>query len=113
MCTSYYLGALTAMIELSRALGEPYDRYAELHAKGKEYMEEDLFNGEYFIQKIKWDGLRQENPENQIDETWDPREAERLRKEGPKHQYGNGCLSDGIIGMWHATVCGLDEVIDN
>lgn len=24
-----------------------------------------------------------------------------------------GCLSDGILGMWMASVCGLDEVLDN
>ena len=28
-------------------------------------------------------------------------------------QYGTGCLSDGILGMWMASVCGLDEVLDN
>lgn len=113
MCSSYYLGALTAMIELSKACGEPYEKYQELLEKGKEFMETELFDGEYFIQKIKWDGLREENPERRIDETWDPVEAERLRKEGPKHQYGSGCLSDGIIGMWLATACGLEEIIDN
>jgi len=113
MCTSYYLGALTAMVEISKALGGPYEEYQSLLESGKVFMETELFDGEYFIQKVKWAGLRQENPENQIDETWDPVEAERLRKEGPKHQYGSGCLSDGIIGMWHATVCGLNEIIDN
>ena len=36
-----------------------------------------------------------------------------LKEEGPKYQYGTGCLSDGILGMWMASVCGLDEVLDN
>lgn len=31
---------------------------------------------------------------------------ELLKKEGPKYQYGTGCLSDGILGMWMASVCG-------
>ena len=34
-------------------------------------------------------------------------------KEGPKYQYGNGCLSDGILGMWIAKVCGIDDPIVN
>lgn len=112
MCTSYYLGALTAMVEMSKTLDEPCDKYDFLLQKGKEFMETELFDGEYFIQKIKWDGLKQENPENAIDETWNPIEVERLRREGPKHQYGSGCLSDGVIGMWMASVCGLDEVLN-
>jgi uncharacterized protein (DUF608 family) len=113
MCTSFYLGALTAMVELGKDLGEPYDRYQTLLDKGKKYMESDLFNGEYFYQKVKWDGLRQENPEHFIDETWNPIEVDRLRREGPKHQYGNGCLSDGVIGMWLASMSGLGEILDN
>ena len=35
------------------------------------------------------------------------------KKKRPKYQYGTGCLSDGILGMWMASVCGLDEVLDN
>ena len=36
-----------------------------------------------------------------------------LKKEGPKYQYGSGCLSDGILGMWMASVCGLTEGIED
>ena len=35
-----------------------------------------------------------------------------LEKEGPKYQYGKGCLSDGVVGAWLSLVCGLDEAID-
>lgn len=35
-----------------------------------------------------------------------------LHKEGPKYQYGKGCLSDGVIGCWMARVCGLPEPMD-
>jgi len=37
---------------------------------------------------------------------------ELLKMEGPKYQYGTGCLSDGILGAWIAGVCGLDNIID-
>ena len=35
-----------------------------------------------------------------------------LQKEGPKYQYGTGCLSDGVLGSWIAEVCGLGEPVD-
>jgi hypothetical protein len=36
-----------------------------------------------------------------------------LKKEGPNYQYGTGCLSDGVLGMWMAKVCGLNESVNN
>ena len=41
-----------------------------------------------------------------------PRPRALLEKEGPKYQYGNGCLSDGVLGAWLAAVCGVGEVLD-
>lgn len=115
MCTSFYLGALTAFIEMSEALDMPCDLYKEVLGKGKTYMESELFNGEYYIQKIQWEGLRAQNPLN-LSEAEKSRmpveEYNRFMAEGPKYQYGTGCLSDGILGMWMATVCGLEEVLD-
>ncbi|MEN6455707.1 MAG: GH116 family glycosyl hydrolase, partial [Prolixibacteraceae bacterium] len=115
MCTSFYLGALTAMIGLSKAVGEPFGNYEQLLLKGKKYMETELYDGEYFIQKIKWTGLRAPDPvEAQSFHTRYSDEAlEILKKEGPKYQYGTGCLSDGVLGMWMASVCGLGEIIES
>ena len=115
MCTSFYLGALTAFIELSKELDNPYEFYNKLLERGKAYMEQELFDGEYFIQKIKWTGLNAPNPvEAQSFHTGYSDEALKiLKKEGPKYQYGKGCLSDGILGMWIASVCGLPEIVDN
>ncbi|MGA2344856.1 MAG: GH116 family glycosyl hydrolase, partial [Candidatus Sulfotelmatobacter sp.] len=31
-----------------------------------------------------------------------------LKREGPKYQYGNGCLSDGVIGAWMARIYGIE-----
>ncbi|MGV8137190.1 MAG: GH116 family glycosyl hydrolase [Mangrovibacterium sp.] len=115
MCASFYLGALTAMIGLSKAVGEPFGNYEQLLLKGKKYMETELYDGEYFIQKIKWTGLRAPDPvEAQSFHTRYSDEAlEILKKEGPKYQYGTGCLSDGVLGMWMASVCGLGEIIES
>jgi hypothetical protein len=116
MCTSFYLGALTAFVEMSKTLEKPYDFYKNLLIKGKEYMENELFDGEYFIQKVKWAGLEAPNPVEAstvgINMNYSEEAIELLKNEGPKYQYGKGCLSDGILGMWMALVCGLDEDID-
>lgn len=117
MCTSFYLGALTAIVEISKELGEPYSQYEKLLKKGKKFMEQTLFDGEYFIQKIQWEGLQAPNPIEFSKGAWNANysaEAKALlKKEGPKYQYGTGCLSDGILGMWMASVCGLPEIVDN
>lgn len=115
MCTGFYLGALKAFVEMSKALKEPFKAYETLLAKGKAYMENDLFDGEYFIQKIVWEGLEAPNPTEvpSFGGAYSEEAIALLRKEGPKYQYGTGCLSDGILGMWMASVCGLPEIIDH
>lgn len=115
MCTSFYLGALTAMVEMSKTLKQPSKEYEVLLAKGKKYMETALYDGEYFIQKIQWGGLEAPNPVNVISfgGSYSDEALKLLKAEGPKYQYGTGCLSDGILGMWMASVCGLSEVVDN
>ena len=117
MCTSFYLGALTAIIEMSKASNMPFDEYETLLNKGKSFMESDLYDGEYFIQKVVWEGLKAASPvevaKKSLNINYSEEALELMKKEGPKYQYGTGCLSDGILGMWMATVCGLNEVIDN
>jgi len=116
MCSSFYLGALTAFVEMSKALNQPVQPYQDILQKGKKFMENELFDGEYYIQKIQWEGLKAASPTDLDDDQKSRMPAEelsRLLDEGPKYQYGTGCLSDGILGMWMATVCGLDEVLDN
>jgi uncharacterized protein (DUF608 family) len=114
MCTSFYLGALYAIAEMGKFLQEDVSMYNSLYAKGKKYMETELYNGEYFIQKIQWTGLNAPNPvEAQSFATQYTDEAlELLKKEGPKYQYGSGCLSDGVLGGWIAQMCGLNDLLD-
>jgi hypothetical protein len=73
-------------------------------------MEEHLFNGEYFQQQVQYLGLRNTSFASmvaQVDEH--SSEMQRLlKREGPKYQYGNGCLSDGVIGAWMARIYGID-----
>jgi uncharacterized protein (DUF608 family) len=114
MCTSFYLGALQAAVQMSEALGDPVPLYEELLGKGTAYMESELWNGEYYIQQIQWEGLEADDPTG--GQAWNvnysPEAVELLKEEGPKYQYGNGCLSDGVLGAWIAAVCGVDPFLD-
>jgi non-lysosomal glucosylceramidase len=89
MIGSFYLGALRAAEEMARHLGdtEAAEEYARVYASGRERMERELYNGEYYVQKI--------------DVTL-----------APKYQYGEGCLSDQLIGQWLAHIVGLGHILD-
>ncbi|GAB4453024.1 MAG: non-lysosomal glucosylceramidase [Armatimonadaceae bacterium] len=83
MCSSIYIGALTAMAEMAVGLGRDNDDtvYRDLSGRGAAAYTEELFNGEYLVQ-------RPADPE-------------------AKYQYGDGCLSDGVIGAWMARLYGI------
>ncbi len=116
MCTSFYLGALKATAEMGAAIGEDVREYMELFQKGKKILENELFNGEYFIQRIQVEGLEATDPvaasKIGINMNYSPEAIELLQKEGPKYQYGNGCLSDGILGAWIGKMSGMEDFID-
>ncbi len=116
MCTSFYLAALRAAGVMGQALGEDASFYEKLAASGREFMEAELFNGEYFIQKIQWKGLRVSDPVEGskvgINMNYSSEAKALLEKEGPKYQYGDGCLSDGVLGEWMAWSAGLEAVVD-
>ena len=80
-------------------------------------MESGLFDGEYFIQKIKWEGLNAPDPvkasATAFNTNYSDEALKLMQKEGPKYQYGKGCLSDGVLGAWIAEVCGLGNIIDS
>jgi len=117
MCSSFYLGALKAVTEMGNFMGEDVSLYQGLFDKGKRAVETDLFDGEYFIQKIKWEGLNSPDPVKASEGSWSSEysmEARTLlQKEGPKYQYGTGCLSDGVLGAWIAEVCGMHNILDS
>ena len=84
----FYLGALKASSEMAEYLGEKEKsgEYLELFQKGSKRIVEELFNGEYFIQKYD-------------------------RSKGYKYQYGDGCLSDQLLGEWLSATIGLGDLI--
>lgn len=103
MCTSFYLGALKAASEIGKTLGKDVSRYEALYLKGREYLETVLWNGEYFYQIPEWDTLEAE---------FDGSDDKVCSVEGPKYQYGSGCISDGVCGAWLAKECFLGDILD-
>jgi non-lysosomal glucosylceramidase len=87
MVGSLYLAALRAAEEMARELGEvEFARTCrKIFEKGSELSVEQLFNGEYFIQKVDL-------------------------AEHPKFQYDGGCLSDQLFGQGWAHQVGLGYV---
>jgi len=103
--TGWYLGALRAVEEMARYLGEEEfaDRCESLFLSGSAWMDAHLFNGEYYEQEIR-PAMSAENI------------APGLRHQSmgsadlvnPILQLGSGCLVDQLVGQYTAHICGLD-----
>lgn len=107
MISGFYLGALKAFIVMSQALSLPYHGYWSLLERGKARFE-TLFNGKYYRQITQWEGLN-----SKLETDHENAETKALiAHEGPKYQYGNGCLSDALIGIWLSELAGLSDLID-
>lgn len=114
MCTSFYLGALAAASAMGKACGADVANYEARLAKGQQAMTTTLWSGDWFIQKVQWKGLHAGDPVKNVSGgvNYSREAAELLRREGPKYQYGTGCLSDGVLGDWIARCCGIGPVVD-
>lgn len=112
MCGSIYVGALSALGSMAGALGEKADEktYGELAERGAAFLDRELFNGDYYYQKVEYQKLRDQSFMRRIEKVPGEKESEVLRLlrcEGPNYQYGTGCLSDGVIGGWMAELYGV------
>jgi uncharacterized protein (DUF608 family) len=112
MCTSIYLGALSSFAEMARAVGQREDAgfYEDLAQRCARFMDEQLFNGEYYQQKVQYLGLRNTSFADSVAHVDDQSsEMEKLlKREGPRYQYGTGCISDAVIGSWMARIYGIE-----
>jgi len=112
MCTSIYLGALIAFAEMARASGHPEDAgfYEQLGGRCAHFMDGHLFSGEYYEQKVQYTGLRDQSFVALLASVTEASSEMQklLQREGPKYQYGTGCLSDGIIGVWMSRMYGIE-----
>jgi uncharacterized protein (DUF608 family) len=116
MCTGFYLGALNAMIRMGNEMSDDVTIFQNILNKGIRFLEDSLYNGEYFYQIVKTKGLVAPDPveasRRSIGGEYSPEARAVLEKEGPKYQYGSGCISDGVLGFWLSSVCGLEPPAD-
>jgi uncharacterized protein (DUF608 family) len=88
MLTCYYLGALQAGARMANFLGESTSakEYLDIFQKGRKWVDENLFNGEYYIQ------------------LYDPAKIKIS-------QVGEGCLIDQLIGQQLTRIAGLENFL--
>jgi non-lysosomal glucosylceramidase len=104
----WYLGALRATEEMARFMNDNdfADECHQLYEKGRAWIDQNLFNGEYYIHLIQ--------PPKDISEV-----APSLLvgmggsdQFNPDYQLGEGCLVDQLVGQFVAHVCGLGYLVD-
>jgi uncharacterized protein (DUF608 family) len=106
LCGIYYLGGLRAAEEMAHAVGDTASaaEYRRVFDSGSKWIDANLFNGEYYVQKIR--GVAKEKI------------APSLRSDmgsedtvNPQYQLGEGCLADQLIGQYLADVSGLGPLV--
>ena len=106
-CGVYYLGALRACAEMAQAMGDPeFARTcSELFKRGAAWTDANLFNGEYYIQKVR--GVEKNTVAAGLLSSMGSEDTRN-----PEYQVGEGCLVDQLIGQYQADVCGLGNLLD-
>lgn len=105
----WYLGALRAAEEMALAVGDKaFARTCkELFASGSKATDAQLFNGEFYIQKIgtpyRFDQLAKGTAVSIKDQEF---------LSDPWYQMGHGCLIDQLIGQFMANICRLGHLTD-
>jgi len=103
----WYLGALRAAEEMARAVGDDRfaQRCAELFAQGSRWIDEHLFNGEYYVQQVR--------PPASLEDTLPELRVGMGETDlaDPDFQLGNGCLIDQLVGQYMAHVVGLGYLL--
>lgn len=88
MMGTFYLAALKAMALIAAELGHAEDakEYKEVYDRGRVNYEKLIWNGEFYVQNYD-------------------------EKEAPRYQFGEGCLSDQMLGQWFAHVIDIGYVL--
>jgi len=83
-----YLAALRAAEEMAKIVGdgELSREYRSIFERGRESLDRELWNGEYYIQRY---------------------DATKYKE----MQYGDGCLSDQVFGQWWAHILDLGYIL--
>lgn len=113
-----YLGGLLAGAELAAVMGEADTEalYRGMYEQGRVYLNRELFNGEYFYQKIDLEdrtqldryaeGGRSLQNQDVYSAYWNGEQGEVM------YQIGDGCGIDQVLAQWHANLIGMGEIFD-
>jgi non-lysosomal glucosylceramidase len=106
-CGVYYLAGLRACEEMAKAMGDQSSaaEYRRLFESGSKWIDANLFNGEFYIQKVR--GLAKEKIAPALRSQMGSDDTEN-----PEYQVGEGCLADQLIGQYLADVAGLGPLLD-
>ena len=103
----WYLGALRAMEEMANHMNdqEMAVKCGKLFRNGSKWVDENLFNGEYYYHKIIVPEKKTIPKEHLIGMGADD-------YGNPDYQLGEGCLVDQLVGQYVAHVCDLGYLLD-
>jgi non-lysosomal glucosylceramidase len=116
---SIYVAALLGASEMAAVMDDKAfaEKTARLGKAGADFINSELFNGRWFIQKIDLSDKGVLTPfdvgraagvlADGFMETYWSEEFSEL-----KYQMGEGCISDQILGQWHAEVAGIGGFLD-
>lgn len=106
MCGIYYLGALRAAEEMARASGDSNSAatYRKLFEQGSRWIDENLFNGEFYIQKVR--GFNKDEIAKDLRSSMGAEDTEH-----PEYQAGAGCLVDQLVGQYAGDAGGLGPLV--
>ena len=92
---------------MAAALGEneAAAEYRRVYQLGSRWIDANLFNGEYYVQKVRGLKLAEIAPVLR-----GPMGSEDT--ETPQYQVGEGCLADQLVGQYLADVAGLGPLLD-
>ena len=105
MCGIYYLAALRAGAEMAGVVGDSSaaNEYERLFQKGSQWIDTNLFNGNYYIQKVHGVRADQIDPVTRSDFGSESTDA-------PEYQVGGGCLVDQLVGQYLVDVGGMGSL---
>jgi uncharacterized protein (DUF608 family) len=107
LCGIWYLGALRAGEEMAHALGDQDSavEYRRLFENGSKWIDSNLFNGEYYIQKVE--GRAKEEVFDGVMVGMGAADPQK-----PDYQMGDACLVDQLVGQYMAHVSGLGYLLN-
>lgn len=111
ICETWYLAALKAMAVMASAMGDAEfsSKCARLFQRGSAWTDANLFNGEFYVQKIRKIAVNEVAPDLLPDQDEDSDAKDALAE--LKFQLGEGCHIDQLVGQYMASVAGLGDLL--